>query len=76
MRRELTTQQAADLLNVSRPHLGKLLEQGDIPFTKAGTHRRIALGDVMAYKQRRDADRRKALTEVTHMGEDLGLYDE
>lgn len=76
MRRELTTQQTADLLNVSCPHLVKVLEQGDIPFRKAGTHRRIALGDVMAYKQRRDADRRKALTEVTHTGEDLGQYDE
>ena len=73
--RELTTQQAADLLNISRPYLVKLLEQGDIPYTKTGTHRRIRFTDLMNYKVGRDGQRAEALTNLTQLSQELGLYD-
>lgn len=73
--KEVTTQEAADILNVSRPYLVKLLEQGDIPFIKVGVHRRIRLDDLMEYKERRDAERLKAIAEMAQMSQDLGLYD-
>lgn len=70
----LTTQQAADLLNVSRQYLIRLLETGAIPFERVGKHRRLKIEDVLSFKQNRDAQRRSKLAELTRLSEESGGY--
>ncbi|MCK5795768.1 MAG: helix-turn-helix domain-containing protein [Deltaproteobacteria bacterium] len=73
--KEFTTQQAANILNVSRQYLVRLLDDGRIPHRKTGTHRRVRMGDVLAYKRHRDQERREGLRDLTRMTEALGGYD-
>jgi excisionase family DNA binding protein len=73
--RELTTQQAADLLNVSRQYLVRLLDEKRILFTKTGKHRRLRIEDVLAFKDNRDRNRRAGMRELSQLTQEFGGYD-
>ncbi len=70
---EISTQQAAEILNVSRPHIIKLLEKGDIPYKKVGSHRRILLQDILEYKSKFKKRRRKQLNKLAAEAQKLNL---
>jgi excisionase family DNA binding protein len=70
---ELTTQQAADFMNVSRPYFIKLLDNDELPHHKVGSHRRIYFRDLMAYKEQNRADRKSALEELAAQAQELGM---
>ena len=67
----LSTQEAADLLNVSRPFVSKLLKEDEMEFVQVGTHRRIKLTDLMKYKNDRDSRRKQALCDISDLGQEL-----
>jgi len=72
---EVTTQSAAEMLNCSRPHLVKLLEEGKIEYTKVGKHRRIKFEDVMKYKQQMKDEQKQHLIDIMNTDEESGIYD-
>jgi len=70
---ELTTQEAADMLNVSRPHIVKLLKEGVIPYKEVGTHRRILLEDLVVYSRDLKQKRKEALEELARLGQQYNM---
>lgn len=72
---EVTTQAAAEILGCSRPHLVKLLEDGNIAFTKVGKHRRIKFDDIMKYRKQMKAQQKQNIIDIMNSDEEAGLYD-
>ncbi len=75
LEKELTTTRVARLLNVSRPYAARLMDEGEIPSHKVGTHRRAYYADVMAYKRRMDQSADEAYAQMVALTEELGLYE-
>lgn len=76
MHAELTTQEAADLLCLSRPYLIKILDEGKITYRRVGTHRRLYAADVLRYKEEEQTKRRNALRELSELQQEIGLDDD
>lgn len=74
MNNELTTQQAADMLNVSCPYLIDLMEAGEVEYRTIGTSRMISTPSLLAYKRQDDARRRRAADELTQISQEMGMY--
>ncbi len=72
----LTTQEAADLLGVSRPTLVKILDRGELSYSRPGRHRRVLLADLIEFREKRRAKRRSGLDELVDLTEEAGLYDD
>ena len=72
---EVTTQKAAEILGCSRPHLVKLLEEGEIEYTKIGKHRRVRYEDVMGYRKNLKKNQKQNIIDIMKSDEELGLYD-
>ena len=72
---EITTQTAAELLGCSRPHIVKLLEEGKIPYTTVGKHRRIKYEDLVTFKKEMKSRQRSKIQELMQLDEESGLYD-
>lgn len=71
---ELTSQEAANILNISRPHMVKLLENGKLPYHKTGRHRRVFFADLMRYKAERESESNNAMQELADLSQELGFY--
>jgi excisionase family DNA binding protein len=71
----LTTQEAAELLGISRPTLVRLLEDGEIPYEQRGRHRRVMLADLLGYQERMRRERRESLDRMSREGQEAGLYE-
>lgn len=72
--KELTTQEAADFLNVSRQYFVRLLDKGALPHHRVGSHRRVTFGDLLRYRRKRDAERATALDELDQLSQEMGMY--
>ena len=72
---EVTTQKAAEILGCSRPHLIKILEEGRIPYTKVGRHRRIMLEEVVSYKRKMKEEQKQHIIDIMNADKEDGLYD-
>lgn len=72
---EVTTQKAAEILGCSRPHVVKLLEEGKLPYTKVGKHRRVKFEAVQSYKQKMKSEQKQRLIDMMEADEEAGLYD-
>ncbi len=73
---QVTTQQAANILNVSRQYLVRLLNEERIPYFKAGKHRRLRIADVLKFKEQRDRERRSALRDLSQLSQEMGGYED